>query len=97
MYFTGGPHSPTTRQDWDDGIRALNDEAGIASAVPYSASVFLEAALLRASRWGSFGPGDLKHGRLSVEYYSLAFQVPMLHERHDVSKLFVTHRLEVPS
>lgn len=38
------PHSPTTRQEWDDGIRAVTEELGIAGSVSYSVSVFLEAA-----------------------------------------------------
>ncbi len=44
MYFMGDPHSPTTREQWEDGIRAVNGQLGIASPVPCSASVFLEAA-----------------------------------------------------
>ena len=44
VYFTGDRHSPTTRQEWDTGIRAVSDQLGISSPVPYSASVFLEAA-----------------------------------------------------
>jgi hypothetical protein len=44
VYFTGDPHSPTTRQEWDTGIRTVSEQLGIASPVPYSASVFLEAA-----------------------------------------------------
>jgi len=43
VYFTGDPHSPTTRQEWDEGIRTVNEQLGIASPVPFSASVFLEA------------------------------------------------------
>jgi hypothetical protein len=42
--FTGDPHSPTTRQEWDEGIRDVSEQLRIASQVPYSVSVFLEAA-----------------------------------------------------
>jgi hypothetical protein len=44
VYFTDDPHSPTTRQQWDEGIKAVNEQLGIAGPVPYCASVFLEAA-----------------------------------------------------
>jgi hypothetical protein len=44
VYFTGDPHSPTTRQDWEKGIIAVSEQLGIASPVPYCVSVFLEAA-----------------------------------------------------
>ncbi len=44
VYFTGDPYSPTTRQEWDNGIKTVNEQLGIANPVPYSASVFLEAA-----------------------------------------------------
>jgi hypothetical protein len=44
IYFTGDPHSPTTRQEWDEAIRAVTGELGLSAAVPYCASVFLEAA-----------------------------------------------------
>jgi hypothetical protein len=44
VYFTGDPHSPTTRQQWDEGIGAVSEQLGIASPAPCSASVFLEAA-----------------------------------------------------
>jgi len=43
VYFTGDPHSPATRQEWDEGIRAVTEQLGIGSPMPYSASVFLEA------------------------------------------------------
>jgi len=43
VYFTGDPHSPTTRQQWDEGVRTVSDELGIASPVPYGVAVFLEA------------------------------------------------------
>jgi hypothetical protein len=43
VYFTGDPHSHTTRQEWDEAIRTVNEELGIASPVPYSVSVFLGA------------------------------------------------------
>ncbi len=44
VYFTDDPHSPTTRQDWDEGIRLFNDQLGLANRVPYSGSAFLQAA-----------------------------------------------------
>jgi hypothetical protein len=44
VYFTGDQRSPTTRQEWDTGIKAVGEQLGISSPVPYSASVFLEAA-----------------------------------------------------
>lgn len=44
VYFTGDPHSATTRKDWDDGIRLFNDQLGLANRVPYSGSAFLQAA-----------------------------------------------------
>jgi hypothetical protein len=44
VYFTGDPRFPTTRQEWDEAIRAINGQLGIAGPVPHSASVFLEAA-----------------------------------------------------
>ena len=44
VYFTGDPHSPTTRQEWDTGIKTVGEQLGIASPVPYSISVFLAAA-----------------------------------------------------
>jgi hypothetical protein len=47
VYFTGDPHSPTTRQEWDKGITTVNEQLGIAGSVLYSASVFLEAARWR--------------------------------------------------
>jgi hypothetical protein len=43
VYFTGDPHSPTTRQEWDEGIKVVTEQLGIASPVPHSVSVFLEA------------------------------------------------------
>ena len=43
IYFTGDPHSPTSRQQWDKGIKAVKEELGIPGPVPYSASAFLEA------------------------------------------------------
>ena len=43
VYFTGDPHSPTTGQEWDKGIRAVSQELGIAGPVPCSVSVFREA------------------------------------------------------
>jgi len=45
VYFTGDPHSHTSRQQWDEGIKAVEEELGIPGPVPYSASAFLEAAL----------------------------------------------------
>ncbi len=46
IYFTGDPHADfsTNRQQWDDGISLVNDQLGIVSRVPYSGSLFLEAA-----------------------------------------------------
>jgi hypothetical protein len=44
VHFTGEPHSPATRQDRGGCIRAASEQPGIASPVPCSASVFLEAA-----------------------------------------------------
>lgn len=43
VYFTGDPHSPTTRQEWDKGIRTVSEQLGISGRVPHSGSVFLEA------------------------------------------------------
>jgi hypothetical protein len=44
VYFTGDPHSPTTREQWEDGIRTVSEQLGIASPVLLNASVFLEVA-----------------------------------------------------
>jgi hypothetical protein len=44
VYFSGDPRFPTRRREWDEGIGAVSEELGIASPVPYTASVFLEAA-----------------------------------------------------
>jgi len=46
VYFTGDPHPhfSTSRQQWDDGIRLVNEQLGIANPLPYTASVFLVAA-----------------------------------------------------
>jgi len=44
VYFKGDPPFSTTRHQWDKGIGAVNGHLGIASPVPYSVSVFLEAA-----------------------------------------------------
>jgi hypothetical protein len=44
VYFTGDPHSPTTREQWEDGIRTVSEQLGIASPVLLKASVFLEVA-----------------------------------------------------
>ena len=44
VHFTGDPHSPTTRQEWYEGIRTVSKELGIAGPVLYSVSVFLETA-----------------------------------------------------
>jgi hypothetical protein len=33
VYFRGDPHSPTTRQEWDENIRAVGEQIGIANPV----------------------------------------------------------------
>jgi hypothetical protein len=43
VYFIGDPHSPTTRQQWDDGIGCANEQLGITVRVPHSGSVLLNA------------------------------------------------------
>jgi hypothetical protein len=50
VYFTCDPHSPTYRQAWDDGIRAVSDELRIANPVRYSASMFLKGAWQRSCK-----------------------------------------------
>jgi len=44
VYFTGDPHSPTTRQEWDKSIRGVNEQLGIPNPVPSNVYVFLDAA-----------------------------------------------------
>ncbi|HLX75098.1 MAG TPA: hypothetical protein VKR26_10190, partial [Terriglobales bacterium] len=43
LYFTGDPHSPTTRREWDIAIENVNQELGI-STVLGTATVFLPAS-----------------------------------------------------
>lgn len=41
VYFVNDPHSPTTRQQWDEGIEIANSTLGIGSQTPFTGSVFL--------------------------------------------------------
>ena len=43
VYFRWEPHSPTTRQEWNTGIKTLSEQLGLLNPVRYSVSVFLTA------------------------------------------------------
>jgi hypothetical protein len=43
VYFVDDPHSRTTRQEWNDGIKLVNEQLGITNPIPYAGSVFLDA------------------------------------------------------
>ena len=43
VYFIADPHSLTSRQEWNDGIKLANEHLGITNRIPHSGSVFLNA------------------------------------------------------
>lgn len=42
VYFTDDPYSANSRQQWNEGIRAVNEQLETVNPVPYSGSVFLK-------------------------------------------------------
>jgi hypothetical protein len=45
IYFIDDLHSPTTRQEWDAGIREVKRQLGL-QAIPFSADIFFAATLI---------------------------------------------------
>ncbi len=43
VYFVDDPHSPTTREQWEDGLVAVERQLGIDSTPTYCESVFIDA------------------------------------------------------
>jgi hypothetical protein len=57
VYFVGDPHSPTTREEWEDALAQAKAELGLAAAfIPHATEVFLEAK----DRRELVGPTDAK-------------------------------------